>query len=210
MATKPFAVKGMDVTSPRGKAMWCKFKEPDFKYVVNGALSTSLVCDPNNPTVQAFIAKLDALRDVALAETKETLGAKGNAYVARPVFSSEEDKDGNETGMIIFKFKLNNIKDRVAEGNSSTILVVDAKRNIIPVADQPSVGNGSLIRCVGYANPYSAPNSKEVGISLIWTKMQVIELIEYTAGGGDDFEDEDGFEDPASAKTTEFTDADDF
>jgi hypothetical protein len=210
MALKPFAVKGMDMTSPRGTALWCKIKEPDYAYNEKGIYSTSLVCDPNEETVKKYIEKLEELRDVALAETRETLGAKGNAYKARPVFTEEEDRDGNATGNIIFKFKMNNVADRTQAGHTDKIFVVDAKRQVVSFKDVPLVGNGSKIRCVGFANPYSAPNSKEVGISLIWTKMQLIELIEYSNGGGDDFEEEEGFTDTASAQSAEFTAVDDF
>ena len=38
--TKPFAVKGTNITSPKGKALWCKFKEPDTKFNAKGEYST--------------------------------------------------------------------------------------------------------------------------------------------------------------------------
>jgi len=62
----------------------------------------------------------------------------------------------------------------------------------------PLVGNGSIVRLVVYANPYYMANTKEVGISMIWTKMQIIELVEFNGGGADGFDDEDGFEAAAS------------
>jgi hypothetical protein len=34
-------------------------------------------------------------------------------------------------------------------------------------------------------------STKEVGISLIWSKMQIISLVEL--GGGDDFTEEEGY-----------------
>ena len=209
MAVKPFAVKGRDITSPKGKAMWCKVKEPDFEYNDKGMYSTNLVCDPNEPAVKQFIASLEEIRDIALAETKETLGVKGEKYVARDVFTEEEDREGNATGNIIFKFKMNNVADRTASGNSDKIFVVDAKRN--PMNELPLVGNGSEIRCVAFANPYTAPNTKEVGISLIWTKMQIIKLVEYSKGGSaDEFEEEDGYANETAAASADFDEEDDF
>ena len=209
MAVKPFAVKGRDITSPKGKAMWCKVKEPDFEYNDKGMYSTNLVCDPNEPAVKQFIANLEEIRDIALAETKETLGVKGEKYVARDVFTEEEDREGNATGNIIFKFKMNNVADRTASGNSDKIFVVDAKRN--PMNELPLVGNGSVIRCVAFANPYTAPNTKEVGISLIWTKMQIIKLVEYSKGGSaDEFEEEEGYANETAAASADFDEEDDF
>lgn len=209
MATKPFAVKGFNITSPKGKAVWCKVKEPDFMYNEKGVYSTNLVCDPNEPAVQEFIGKLEELRDVAYAETKETLGVRGKDYKSRDVFSEDLDSDGNATGNIVFKFKMNNVADRTASGNTDKIFVVDAKRN--EITDLPLVGNGSVIRCVAYANPYTAPNTKEVGISLIWTKMQIVELVEYAGAGSSDFDEEEGYGSKAAkASVDSFDEEDDF
>lgn len=206
-ATKPFAVKGINVTSPKGKAMWCKITEPERTYNADGVLSTNLVCDPEDPTVKAFVEKLEELRDIALAETKETLGAKGAQYKAKSVFNEEFDKEGEATGNIVFKFALKDIDKRKEAGHQSTIMVVDTKKQ--KVSPVPLVGNGSAIRCVAYANPYTMANTKEVGISLIWSKMQLIELVKYAGGGADDFDEEEGFEAaPAAATADEFSDVD--
>lgn len=207
MAVKPFAVKGFNITSPKGKALWCKFKEPDTKYNDKGDLTTSLVCNPEDPAVKEYIGKLEELRDIALAETKETLGAKGAQYKARPVYIDEFDADGNPTGNIIFKYKLGNVADRTAQGYSDSIDVFDAKRN--QIKDAPNVGNGSVIRCAAYANPYNNAVAKEVGVSLIWSKMQLIELVEYAGGSNNDFDDEDGFTDTAKAGSGDFDDVED-
>lgn len=188
----PYAVNGINVTSPKGKALWCKVKDPDRTYDQEGTLSTSLVCDPKDPAVQKFIEVLEALRDTALAETKETLLSRAKDVRAASVYSDEVDKEGNETGNIVFKFKLGKIDSRKAAGKNHSITVFDAKKNILTVP--PLVGNGSEIRCVAYANPYYMASTKMVGISLIWSKMQIIQLNEYSAKGGDDFDVEDGFE----------------
>lgn len=214
MATKivkPFAVKGFNITSPKGKALWCKYKEADTKYNAKGEYSTSLVCDPNDPAVQAYINKLEELRDIAYAETCETLGAaKAKGVTKAEVYTEEFDQDGNETGNIIFKVKLKDLSDRASRGDSTEILTVDAKKNKLTMAEAPLVGNGSVIRLVSYANPYYMASTKVVGISHIWSKMQIIELNEYSGGGGDDFDEEDGFEDTSAALTAEFDEEDDF
>ena len=206
-SVKPFAVKGFNVTSPKGTAMWCKITEPDRMYNDKGVLSTSLVCDPDDPTVKAFVAKLEELRDIALAETKETLGAKAAMYKPRPVFTPEYSQDGAETGAIVFKFTLKDVDDRLAEGKQGKIVVVDTKKQVVnPV---PLIGNGSVIRCVAFANPYTMPNTKEVGVTLIWTKMQIIELVSF-GGVSDEFDEEDGFQSEVASpvKEEEFSDVD--
>jgi len=36
--TKPFAVKGMNITTPKGEAVWCKVVTPDRMYNEHGDL----------------------------------------------------------------------------------------------------------------------------------------------------------------------------
>lgn len=209
--TKPFAIKGINVTSPKGSALWCKFKEPDTKFNAKGELSTDLVCDPNDPTVKAYVEKLENLLDAAYNETCETLGA-GRAREVRKtsVYKEEYDANGNPTGNIIFKYKLKDLTDRRERGDNTEILVVDAKRNRLG-KEAPLVGNGSTIRVVSYANPYYMASTKTMGISHIWSKMQIIELVEFSGGSGgtDEFDDEDGFIDTAADEVSSFS-VDDF
>ena len=181
---KPFAVKGMRIVSPRGEALWCKVKEPDYQFNAKGILSTKLVCDPNDETVQAFIEKLEELRDMAYDETIETLGAKAKGVVRKDVYDEHLDSDGEDTGLIEFKFAMKDVDEK-----DKWIRVVDSKRN--EIKDIPLVGNGSIIKCSAYANPYYMASSKTVGISLIREQMQLINLVEYS--GTDDFDDEDGY-----------------
>jgi len=186
---KPFAVKGIRVTSPKGEALWCKVTEPDYKFNAKGILSTSLICDPNDPAVKVFIEKLEELQAQAYNETRETLGgAKAKAVKVRPIYSDHFDQDDNETGNIVFKFAMKNVDDKEPPYNK--IKVVDAKTK--PIKNVPLVGNGSIIRCVAYANPYYMATTKEVGISLLWESMQIVDLQEFS-GGGSDFDEEDGY-----------------
>lgn len=191
--TKPFAVKGINITSPKGKALWCKFKEADTKFNAKGEFSTDLVCDPNDPAVKAFVTKLEELVDIAYRETCETLGpAKAREVRKAAVFKEEYDQNGNPTGNIVFKYKLKDLSDRRERGDAAEIVVVDAKKNRLG-KDAPLVGNGSVIRLVSYANPYFMASTKTIGISHIWSKMQIVELVEFSGAGGDDFDEEDGF-----------------
>jgi len=103
--------------------------------------------------------------------------------------------------MIVIKMKLKDVDEKKELGRQYQIDTFDAKKN--KLENPPRVGNGSTIRCAGYANPYYMASTKEVGISLIWQKLQIIELIEI--GGFDSFGEEEGF--IASATTQEFNEA---
>ncbi len=184
MANKPFAVQGMNVVTPKGEALWCKHKEPDRKFDADGTLSTSLVLKADDPATTAFIERLDKLLDKAFEETVETLGAKGKQVRKRDMYV--EDEQGN----YVFKFNLKGVDARKARGQQHSIQIVDAHKNKLD--DAPLVGNGSTIRVASFVFPYYMAVSKEVGLSFMWTKMQIIELVEF-ASKDDDFDDEDGF-----------------
>lgn len=203
--TRPFTVKGINFTTPKGKALWCKVTEPDRKFNTKGDLTTSLVCNPNDADVKEFITLLEGLRDKAYQETCESLGeVKAKAVKVRSVFYEETNKDGSATGNILFKLKLASVDDREAEGKQSQITVFDAKKNTL--VQVPRIGNGSVIRCAGFANPYYMASTKELGISLIWQKMQLIDLV--SVDGGDSFGEEEGFSVQAGANAaTVFEDA---
>lgn len=189
MANKPFSVKGMNVASPKGTALWCKIVEPDRTFNAKGTLSTDVVCDPNDPTVIAFIDKLEALRDTAFNEAKETLKpAQASKLGKKDVYNAEVDAEGNDTGMIKFRFKLDNVDDK--DKGRDKIQVFDAGKNIIN--NVPLIGNGSVIRCAAFANPYYMANGNVIGVSLGWKSLQLISLVAY-GGGASDFDEEDGY-----------------
>lgn len=184
--TKPFTVKGMNITSPKGKALWAKLAKPDREYNVKGQYSVDLVCDPGASDVVAFREKLEAL--VATAHLQANEGKPANKhFTKRDVFKQDFDKDGNASGDIIFKFKMNNVDDRRAGQNKVKMVGPKASAGEITVIDP---GNGSTLRCVAFANPYAMASDKTIGVSLILEKVQLIELVEF--GGGDDLDDEAG------------------
>jgi len=183
---KPFTVKGMNVTSPKGGALWAKLDKPDREYNAKGQYSVDLVCDPEAPGVPEFIEKLETLRDNALEQANDGK-PKPKHYKPRPVYKEEYDKDGNETGNIVFKFKMNNVDDRRPGQNRVKLVGPKASEGEIPMVQ---IGNGSTIRCVAFANPYAMASDKTIGVSLILDKVQLIKLVEF--GGGDELEDEDG------------------
>jgi len=183
---KPFTIKGQNVTSPRGNALWAKLDTPDREYNAKGQFSVDLVVDPQAPGVPEFQAKLEALRDTAMEQANEGK-PKPKQFKPRPVFKDEYTKDGDETGNIVFKFKMNNVDDRRPGQNKVKLVGPKASAGEIPMV---AIGNGSLIRCVAFANPYAMASDKTVGISLILEKVQLLDLVPM-GGGNDELEDED-------------------
>ena len=197
---KPFTVKGFKVTSPKGEALWCKIDKPDRAFNKKGTYSVDLVCDPEGPGVPEFIDKLESLRDTVLEQANKGK-PKPRQYKPRDVYKEDYDKDGEPTGNIVFKFKMNNVDDRKPGQNKVKLVGPKASAGEIPMV---TIGNGSTIRCAGFANPYAMASDKTIGVSLILEKVQLINLIEF--GGGDEFEDEEGELPEGVAKDDEFTD----
>lgn len=201
---KPFTVSGIKVVSPKGFSKWCKVKEPERNFNAKGTYSTLLVCNPDEPAVKLFIEKLEELRDAAFKEAKETLKpAQASKLIAKQVYAEEYDAEGNPTGNIEFKFKLDNVDDK--QKGKNTIEVVDSQRKIIK--DIPLIGNGSTIRCMAYANPYYMANGNTIGVSLLWKSMQLIDLLEFS--GASDFDEEDGYTGTSSKDTSDYDDEED-
>lgn len=190
--SKPYAVKGRNIASPKGRALWCRVTEPDRKYNDKGNYSTELILDGNSEETQVFVRKLEELRDTAYAETVETLGkVKSKGIVVKDVYKEELDEEGEPTGNLIFKFQMRDVDTRKENKKQHHIIVKDAQQQEIDPADVPLVGNDSIIRCVAFANPYYMPSNKSVGVSLLWLKMQLIDL-QGLGGGDEDFDTEDG------------------
>lgn len=190
IAIKPCTTKGIGFTTPKGFALWCSNIEPQRKFNEKGDLTTNLILNPNEPEVKEFIKILEDLRDTAFEDTIKNLGAvKGKQIKKRDVTQPDIDQHGNETGMVVVKMKLKDVDEKKDLGKQYQIETYDAKKT--KLTNPPRVGNGSLIRCAGYANPYYMASTKEVGVSLIWQKLQIIELNEI--GGSDLFGEEDGY-----------------
>lgn len=184
-SNRPYSTQGMDIVSPKGKAMWAKFKEPDRAFDEGGVYSVDLVLDPSDPAVEAFIGRLEALQQSAFDETVENLGAKGKMVKKRPVVTDNGD------GTVIFKTKVRDVDGRKAAGKRCEITVVDAQKQVLK--DPPLVGNDSIIRVASFVYPYYSAVSKEVGVTALWNKMQIIDLVEFGSSGASDFDEEDGF-----------------
>lgn len=208
---KPFSVKGIKVVSPKGSALWCKVTEPERTFNAKGTYSTEIVVDPNDPTVVAFIDKLEALRDEAFKEAKETLKpAQATKLAKKDVYSEEVDQEGSLTGKIKFKFKLDNVDDKEIGRNKVAVYDSGAgKARPEVIKSVPLVGNGSIIKCAAFANPYYMANGNIIGVSLNWQTMQLLGLVEY--GGGSDFEsEEDGYTVSEPKEDTEYLKEDDY
>lgn len=202
-----FDVKGISVVSPKGELEWCKYLEPDTKYNADGELSVNLLLDPNDAKAKEFIGKLEDLRDTAMNELRENLGAKGKQWSTNDVIAEHFDKEGEPTGKVIVKCKLKDIAKRKATGKAHTIQASGPNKENLS-ANKTIVGNGSIGVVGCFAYPYEMASTKKVGVTLMWQKLRVFDLVSYASEEDDLFGTEDAVEDVFETTSEEQDDLD--
>lgn len=120
----------------------------------------------------------DACRELA----KENLGNKADK-ARMPWKQSDEDA---EAGLVIVNAK-----------SQYQPKVYDAAGNYIPANKLPQIWGGSVLKMGGTINTYDRTGN--TGVSLLLTKIQIIELVEGGSGEDGGFEAEDGWIAPEGA-----------
>jgi len=175
--------KRINFTSPTGIAVFPRIKSPDTKFDAGGVFQTKL----SVPAEEAadFIAEMEKIRDDFLAQQLEEANpqvkAKIKKYTIADVAEPEVDDEGDETGNVILKFKLNHTVER-KDGTTFTQRpsVFDAAGNQLKRV--PNVGGGSQLVIGGTVVPYAMAATKTVGVSLRMEGVQILDLVEF--GGG--------------------------
>jgi hypothetical protein len=180
-----------------GNAMWVKVFEPDTKFNPDGVYSVDLL----KPQLEATKLSdyLEGLVSERLEEEMKQNPKYKDKLSTHLPFEEDTDQDGNPTGDIKFKFKLDAVGKR-RDGNTYTQkpLVVDAK--LSPMTGEKMIGNGSTINVSFEPRTYFIPATKMVGVKLHLVGVQVLELVEYGGGASSMFNVEDGYVEEAVAK----------
>lgn len=198
------------IPSPRGVAVWASVNDPDTKFNAAGVYSVKLAFDPNEPAVQAFLAKAEAARDAEFAKQAKELedaGKKGlvkNLKVA-PLFTAEVDNEtGDETGRILINFKMtaSGVSKKTGKPWSRKPTIVNGAGVVLK--NPPKVGSGSVLKVSCELRGYYVAKDKEVGVSYKLEGVQIIKLVTFgtrdaaSMGFGAE-EDADDVEDAAPA-----------
>ena len=188
--------------TPRFHALWSHLDKPD-KPPQSERLVYSVTAqvDPSNPEVAAFLEQLDGFGEQALAYAREQIEkSEGNpakrarkleGLVLHPVYEPEYDKDGMETGKVLFKLKTYATrKDKNGNEEQTTVNMCDAHRHPID-ATQIAIGNGSILRVGGTVRPNYVSGTNKAFATLYIGAVQLIDLVEYTGAGFDRFAEEE-------------------
>ena len=211
------------VVSPAGKASYPHLTTPD-TWKNKTEFKTSLVLDPAEDGVQAFLDKITAASESAyedgLAEANEKLAeAKGKqlktlkdgieALKLHLPYEPQYDDAGDETGLVVVKFKClaNGVyQSGPKEGKMwwRKLPIFDTQKTLLD-SSKLRLWGGSTIRVQAEMNPYCMLSTEKAGVSL---RLYSVQLIEQASGGS---EDGDGFgvEEGYVGSTTDDESADD-
>ena len=182
--------------TPVGRTMWASIIEPNTKFDAEGKYMMDMLFEPKQ--VEEVKAKLDSLLTSFVDEKKKELKAnKSNSYTVAPIFKEAIDQEGNLTGDWMLRSKQ---YTKTFDGAPQKIRLADSTGKVLKDFNK-AVGNGSKVRAKLYPKPYYMASSNTFGISMLINAVQIIDLVEYEAGGGFDSVD-GGFEDTSVKEVT--------
>jgi hypothetical protein len=177
----------MDTITIEGTTAWCNPFEPNKEYEkLHGVYDVAIVVEQERAA--KLCEYLDELAhkklDQAIKEAPENKRKQlSESLSIAKAGSPAKDKDGNDTGDILIKAKLKPVvqkKDGTFFTQKTTVF--DGKLN--PIVDSIKIGRGSHVKIVVEPYPYVMQNTKQVGVSLRFWKLQVLQLAEETEDTG--------------------------
>jgi hypothetical protein len=167
------------LTTPKGVAVYPHLSKPDTKFNKNGVYTVKLRLE--GAEALAFAKQISAVAKAKVEELRAEKGAKKVKAADLPI-SKETDKDGAETGALVFSFKMN------ATGKNKAGEVFTRQPAIFNAQGVPDktmrIGGGSTIRVSYELVPYDRVSTETKGMFLAGASLrlyavQVIELVEF-------------------------------
>lgn len=167
--------------SPKGKAMWAKINSRIDEYEGKKKYSIDVIFDKDGEQ------KMLKVVNDALDEAKNSPEYSGKVWrndTDRLSYHPETDKDGNETGSLVFHFQTKAfMTDRETGEEVQKIIPVFSNEEKRKLNKDESIGNGSMVRVKFTPSAYWM-NKSSNGINLYLSKIVVDKWVKF--GGGDD------------------------
>lgn len=169
------------LVTPIGTAVYPKLVEPDTAFDEVGVYTCKLHVSKED--YDAFKAKVDVLAQAAYdAECQK----QGKTVKKSKNFPVRITQDGEYEILAKQKAK---VTTRAGEVIDFTIPLFDSE--VKAITNKPKIGSGSKIRVSATFYPWYVA-SQGWGYTLRLKEAQILELVEYTAGGSDSFSSEAG------------------
>ena len=186
----------MKLVTPEGTAVYPHLNEPDTKFNADGEYSTKL--SVSSETANSLIEVLEsfyeeAYKDHCKEQNKQKLKKHNHPW------TEETDEDGNDTGNVVFKFKM---KAKTRTGIVMRPILVDSETKPL----ENKIGSGSKLKVSFEARSWYVP-ALGVGVTLRLRGVQVINLVEWTGGSSVEslgFSKEQGFVSETVVESEEF------
>lgn len=202
--------------TPRGVGIYPRLTEPDTKFDVDGVYTVKLALPADCPKTAKLIEKLEAELEAFKVEFVER-DPKNKAKLKKgsdaDVYEEEVDDEGEETGRLIFKFKLNAVvRPKGKPAFTQRPRLFDAHNQ--PIEGDLKMWSGTEMKVSGEIFPYYMESAKQFGLSLRVKAAQILKLVSGGSGGSaEDYgfeEEEDGFSADEVAGDPTVDDADRF
>lgn len=197
--------KGFEIITEASPCMWAHLHTPDnykdkLSYKINLVVQDTAWWDE-------FERQCQALVDAYYADVIAEMSPKKVRKVQKaPVFKEEEDEDGNVTCVYVHLHMAASYKDKNGAPKRMQPTVIDSKKK--PTKAVPY--NGSLVRCKITVKPYFMDATNTVGVTMYFSVVQILELVEGKGTNLDGFEEAEGFVDTSYAHDDADTGYDDF
>lgn len=198
--------------SPKGTFVYPWLNKPDTKFKEEGEYRVRLRCKADAPGVEDLIEAIDEGVAQAVATARSEAANPAKAKKVKPCedkpYQMEEDDDGNETGYVLFNFKMkaSGVSKKSGETWERRPRIFDATGTPLPKGT--SIGGGTVGKIsFELAEFYNVKLG--AGVTLRMEGVQVIKLVEFGGrdakgyGFGDESEDEDYEEPTAEAEEDE-------
>lgn len=191
MSNQPYGKKHKAMLTPKGALFFPKLNAPD-EYKGKTFYNADIILDPEDAAVQKYLAKLEAIRDQYVKELKawcakqkgktKALGAQ--IHPRETVYDVHYDKDGEETGMIILRARMNATYEKDGKVKKMSPKFFDAAGK--KVGQAPEIWGGSIVRIGADVAATKNPQTHAIGVNHY---LDAVFLIDVKNGGGRDASD---------------------
>jgi|TARA_R100000808_G_C2154637_1_gene165778 hypothetical protein len=190
--------------TPKGEMRWAYLHKPDTQFDSNGVFHVKLrLANGSSDDLRKAIEREHK------ANKKDAVARNPNRKSFREFLPFKEvlNEDGLADGYE-FQFKLKAVATNSKTGQEFTQRPVVVGPDKKPIPSEVTIGNGSIGKIAFETIPYFTGNN--LGVSLRLRGVQVLELVEYNAGGNDMFSVEEGYSIVTSSKANEEQEAEMF
>jgi hypothetical protein len=169
--------------TPVGVAHYPSLTQPDTKFNAEGVYKTGLIIEASEaePLKKKLAKILKEFRKETIDQETGAKAAKLKKYSVRDIFEAELDEDGEETGNVVIRLKLDAVvtpRDKSKASFTQQPKLFDTS-NADVTGKVDRLWGGSEIQVAGDVVPYAMATEKTFGISL---RMRAVQIHSLNAG----------------------------